>query len=312
MASALFALHASKGSIKKSKSGSFKLVLDKPDREHTFFADRPDRFQGTLTSQQLIDQWDSAFFDSAPNSALSFQDENGKFHRVIFEQFKPRIKQNGNRLVSKISPLTSESNQSNDILTGLRIGKTGEFRMENPSVIIDDYTISTFKIINNTDWDLSVSSFNGNGPGQGESMGDRSLPKRSTLTNLGATNSTYDWDITSQISIIDYGQTIPALIIQAENPKYSIWEALKEDPFYDVPKFQANNSGQTVMAPIGPKDDIFGHLYPSVYSNVADFSWGAGDYPATLELRNLSNESIGYHPEDWEITINPITAPAPA
>lgn len=75
MVTALFALHSDRGDIKRTERGNYKLILKDLDQKHIWFTDRPDRLQGSLTSEEITEGWDSYFSDDSPNSVVSFQDK---------------------------------------------------------------------------------------------------------------------------------------------------------------------------------------------------------------------------------------------
>ena len=66
-----------------------------------WFLDRPERGAGRASLTDFITGWDSDFFDSNPNSALTYR-ENGKPDTIVFEQFKPQYNKKRDILTSKI------------------------------------------------------------------------------------------------------------------------------------------------------------------------------------------------------------------
>jgi uncharacterized protein YjbI with pentapeptide repeats len=92
--SLLFALTAESGNLipKKGSGARYKLVLKSPDRNVTWFSDRPARKSGSFPISGLAGAWKGfGFAADPPNAALTYTDPGGKPGRtVIVELSHPR------------------------------------------------------------------------------------------------------------------------------------------------------------------------------------------------------------------------------
>ena len=99
MSDLLFATSGASGRFKQLSSNRYKLVLRGVDERLTWFTDRPERQAGSISFNNLISQWDSGFGEISPNSALIFEDKDGRKDTVVFEQSKPRYNAKKGKLV---------------------------------------------------------------------------------------------------------------------------------------------------------------------------------------------------------------------
>lgn len=104
--SLLYALQAT-GNVQLKKidepNGNFYLLTMKGVSDQvTWFKDRPERGAGRETVTDLVTGWDEGFFDSNPNSALTYTDKDGNPDTIIFEQFSPRYNEKRDTLKSRI------------------------------------------------------------------------------------------------------------------------------------------------------------------------------------------------------------------
>jgi hypothetical protein len=99
MSDLLFAASGASGRFKRLSSDRYKLVLRGVDERLAWFTDRPERQAGSISYNELISKWDSGFGDISPNSALNFEDKNGRKDTVIFEQSKPKYNAEKDKLV---------------------------------------------------------------------------------------------------------------------------------------------------------------------------------------------------------------------
>ena len=142
----LFAHHSQKGKIKRSSSGDYKLILFKPDNQAEWFTDRPNREQGDISIQDLAEQFNTFFADSPPNTVMSYQ-ADGEFHRLIFEQDTLRVSKKGNKLISRIKPL---SHSVDDQDSKFRLATSASTKLSDPSLVIDDVVVLGEIIISST------------------------------------------------------------------------------------------------------------------------------------------------------------------
>ena len=68
-----------------------------------WFADGPDRVEGTWKPQTLLRRWDKYFATSEPNAQAGFMAEEEQ-EMAIFQMFKPKIK--SGKMMFDIKPLT--------------------------------------------------------------------------------------------------------------------------------------------------------------------------------------------------------------
>jgi len=239
MVKALFALHSDSGRIKRTERGNYKLILKDLDQKHVWFSDRPDRLQGTLMSEEITEGWDSYFSDNSPNSVVSFQDKNGNFQRLVFEQYKPRLNAEGTRMTSRIKLLpTAENTDANstnptgeldqDPVTGFRLERGESFTITDPSVVVDDFTLSQITFINNTDYKMQVDYVIGEMKA-GAILSSRDLPAGKQVTVAGTTHD--KWDVSANVMVWDKASWKKGLTVQVDNP------------WYETPQLEINMKG---------------------------------------------------------------------
>jgi hypothetical protein len=239
MTKALFALHGAAGKIKRTERGNYKLLLKDLDQQHTWFSNRPDRIQGTLTTEEIVEGWDSYFADNSPNSIVSYQDKSGNFQRLAFEHFKPKIKSDGATMTARIKLLpAAESDQLNrdnkdndveqDPVTGFRLERGQSLHIVDPSVVVDDYTLSQITFINNTDHKMQIDYVIGEMKA-GAILTSRDLPAGKQVTVAGTTHD--KWDLSANVMVWDKASWKKGLIVQVDNP------------WYETPQLEINMKG---------------------------------------------------------------------
>ena len=243
MADALFSLNGSEGVIKRTASGAYKLLIGGLEKAHTWFTNRPGRLQGTLSSRELVDGWNTFFGDDPPNSALSYRDRDGSHKSFVFEQFNPKLIKNGTVLASKIEFLPSTAADSyapkslsksldRDPLTGFKLKRGGKAQIKDPSVVIDDFQLSQVTFVNNTSHDMRIDYVIGV-PGTSKQLLSRDLNRGTTATLAGTTHDS--WDLTALVKVFDVTSWKTGVIVQAENP----WN--------DDPRFELNQTGASYI-----------------------------------------------------------------
>ena len=252
MAEALFAVHGSKGEIKRSGSGTYRLILEKLDSRHSWFANRPTRLQGTLSSADLVEGWNGYFGKNPPNSVLSFHDSTGKFKRFAFEQLPPKLKEEGQKLVSRMNVLPTvvtedEANVKDqphvDPVTGLRIGRGDSIRIKDPSLVIDDFTLSQITFINNSKEKMEIDYVVGELKA-GALVDKADLPAGERLVIAGTTHD--KWDLSAQVKVWDKVTLKQGLTVQADNP------------WYETPQIEINMTGRYYNSSQFKKDQWYG------------------------------------------------------
>ena len=254
MAQALFALHGSKGQIRRGKDGEYKLILEDVDSEHSWFTDRPQRLQGTLTSQQIVEGWDAYFSDSSPNSVVSFSDAKRGFGRIQFEQSPPKLSKDGSRLVSgmKMLPLvgapstdsgTPAGTLDQDPLTGFKLKRGQSMVLNDPSVVVDDFTLSQITFVNKSTSKMQIDYVIGEMKA-GAILNSADLPAGGTVVIAGTTHD--KWDLSANVMVWDKVSWKKGGVVQADNP------------WYGTPQIEMNMTGRYYSSSQFEKDKWYG------------------------------------------------------
>ena len=269
MTSALFTLLSKNGKIVHTKKGDYKLHLKNLSDEQQWFTDRPSRLRGTLTAEQMVEGWKGYFADSSPNSVATFIGSGGSNKQVIFEQFKPKLKKNGEALVSKIKPLF---NEGEDAITGFDLKRGESFKMKSPSIVVDDFTLSQITFKNNTKIPMKLLYTVGDLPPASGFM-EKDLDAGTTEKLAGTYHG--DWDLSVDIQAYSKSEYkwYTGLTVQADNP------------WYGHPQFEYNQSGSYMTSDDPP-------FTPP--------SWSTDDPGFTMSLTNGPGSD-----KDWNLTFNP-------
>lgn len=269
MATALFSLISKAGKITRNRKGSYKLTLNDLAAEQEWFTDRPQRLQGSISAEEVAQGWSSYFKDSSPNSIVSFTDSDGKLRRFSFEQLQPKLNRKGNKMVSKIIPLSDESRDS---ITGLNLKRGSSLAMDNPSVVVDDYRLSSITIVNNLKTDLRLLYTVGDIVPEDTNWLQSMVAAGTSDTLAGTTHD--KWDLSVEVQdFVDYNWTT-GITVQADNP------------WYGHPQFEYNQSGSYMTS-----DDAL---------SVPGSAWGILNPAVSFHLTNdPSNDAA------WTLTINP-------
>ncbi|MBD1193102.1 hypothetical protein [Vulcanococcus sp. Clear-D1] len=241
MADALFTIHGGSGRIKRGANGKYKLIISDLDATHSWFTNRPNRLQGTLSTQEITEGWEGYFGKNPPNSVVSFHDDNGAFKRIAFEQLKPRLKDEGTKMVSRMKMLPStaapeaegQSPSMNgldyDPVTGFKLKRGESVSINDPSVVVDDFTLSQITIVNNSSQKMQVDYVIGEMKA-GAILTSRDLPAGTSVVLTGTTHD--KWDVSANVMVWEKTSWKKGLIIQADNP------------WYETPQIEINMTGR--------------------------------------------------------------------
>jgi hypothetical protein len=255
MADALFAIHGDSGRIKRGVNGKYKLIIGDLDATHSWFTNRPNRLQGTLSTQEITEGWAGYFGKNPPNSVVSFHDDNGTFKRIAFEQLKPRLNDEGTKMVSRMmmlptaaSPESAEQSQSknsldHDPVTGFRLKRGKSASINDPSVVVDNFTLSQITLVNNSSQKMQVDYVIGEMK-QGAILSSADLPAGKSVVLAGTTHD--KWDLSANIMVWDKVAWKKGLIIQADNP------------WYQSPQIEINMTGNYYNSSAFQKDQWYG------------------------------------------------------
>jgi hypothetical protein len=305
---ALFTVDSSSGLIKKTKKG-LKLVLNKLEDFATWWSDRPDRYEGSVSTRDLVEGWQSYFNDSEPNVSISYIDKMGDLNSLQVEVIDPKLKRNDRRVVAKIEPLT---NESIDHITGLNISRKSPIRMKDISMVIDEFVPSQFIIKNGlteTDTILRLEAWNGV-PGDGgvaitdnQNGGQQLLPGEYTMFSATMHDT---WDLTVQVNIDDADRNYRTMVLKANNP------------WYAKPQFQLNNETTTYYASETVSDEIAPY-WPTAWENppvgvepqTVSFVFGNLGYPSDGRFGDIpvayGGDPDNYNDKMWYLEINSVS-----
>ena len=225
MTEALFSMHADRGQIKRTDRGHYKLILNNVDKSNTWFTDRPDRLQGSISPKEIVGGWESYFSDAAPNSIVSYKTDSGRFNTIAFEQMQPKLNDKGRSITSRIKMLPTAAPNSvdgqkagelnQDSLTGFKLQKGHSISIVDPSVVVDGYDLSQITFINASQERLQIDYVLGDFV-QGAVLTTRSLEPGTTAAIAGSASG--PWDISADVKVWDKVAWKTGLIAQADNP----------------------------------------------------------------------------------------------
>lgn len=176
--------------------------------------------------------------------------------------------------------MTSRIKPFKDPVTGFRLERGETLAMRDPSVVVDDYTMSSIEIINNTQNKMQVDYVIGEFK-PGAIPISRDLPAGEKVTVAGTTHD--KWDISAQIKVWDKVSYKVGLIVQADNP------------FYGKPQLEMNMTGHYYSSS-DLKQDTW-------YEPNREEQWLLDTPKADYRYQN-DNPNDGKINKSWTITIN--------
>ena len=86
----------------------YELTLNNVDLHTIMFSDRPDRLVDIVATQQIIDGWDIAFAESAPNAVLVEHEPSGESDSLVVVLYSPKYDSMAGTLTYQVELLADE------------------------------------------------------------------------------------------------------------------------------------------------------------------------------------------------------------